>query len=174
MILLLTIKLKTKKITCLVQGDEWKEEEWMQDRSIQQHQTLLQTAQQCQKPSPQHQQLELKGCVIIYSNRCPLGKPNASTTVPQKWVKDDLHFFHQNVARLSLLKEYFPFFTRSAVRLQQLAKWEHCQIFNKIWGNFPISPKTRQRGEESNHGILIPRNNIFCMNYSHVGRLCSY
>ena len=151
MILLLTIKLKTKKITCLVQGDEWKEEEWMQDRSIQQHQTLLQTAQQCQKPSPQHQQLELKGCVIIYSNRCPLGKPNASTTVPQKWVKDDLHFFHQNVARLSLFwQNIFPF-----SRVQQLgynnSPNESTVKFSTKFGAISLSP--RKHGKEVKNPI---------------------
>jgi len=37
------------------------------------------------------------------------------------------------------LNEYFPVFTCWAVWLLQLAKWEHCQIFGKIWGNVPIS-----------------------------------
>ena len=27
-------------------------------------------------------------------------------------------------------------------------------IFDKIWGNFPISPKIGGRGDESDHGIL--------------------
>ena len=48
---------KTKKIICLVPEDEWKEEEEMPDRNIQQHQTSLQTARQCEKPGPQQQQV---------------------------------------------------------------------------------------------------------------------
>ena len=87
----------------------------------------------------------------IASDR-PLGTPNVSATVPQKWVNGDLRIFHQNLARLSLFcKNILP---RCAVRLRQVGEWGNRQIFGKSWGNFSISQKIRGRGDESNHGIL--------------------
>jgi len=41
---------------------------------------------------------KLEGCYwVIHHSK--LATPNASATVPQKWVKGDLRIFHQNVAR---------------------------------------------------------------------------
>ena len=44
---------------------------------------------------------KLEGCYSMILH-CKLSTPNESTLVPQKWVKGDLHIFHQNVAQLSL------------------------------------------------------------------------
>jgi len=74
--------------------------------------------------------------------------PNVPAMVSQKWLKGDLHIFHQNVSRLSLVKEYFPIIICSAVWLRQLAKWGYSQIFAKIWGNFPIYAKTRDEANK--------------------------
>jgi len=38
------------------------------------------------------------------ASRSPLGTPNASATLPQKWVKGDWRIFHPNVTRLSLVQ----------------------------------------------------------------------
>jgi len=76
--------------------------------------------------------------------------------------KRNLCSFHQNVGQLSLFsKAYFSAFKCCAVWLR------HHQIFAKICGNFPISPKIGGAGKESNHGILKLHHTLNCSKHTH-------
>jgi len=84
---------------------------------------------------------------------------NETATLPQKWVKGDLRIFHLNVARLSLFRKTISRFSYVApFGYNNAANKGTVNFFGEIWGNFPISPKTGGRGDDTNHRILKPHH----------------
>jgi len=60
--------------------------------------------------------------------------------------KERLRSFHQNVGRLSLSKEHFPFSRVVPFGYDKWANEGTVKFFGKIWGNFPTIPTTGGRG----------------------------
>jgi len=61
-----------------------------------------------------------------------------------KMIKVDLHIFHQNVERLSLFqKSVFLFSHVEPFGYDNVPNEGYCQIFGKIWGQFPHLHKNR-------------------------------
>jgi len=70
--------------------------------------------------------------------------------LPPKWVKGDLHSFHQNVGQLSVFQpNIFLFSNVAPFGYNKSANEGIITFLGKIWGHFPFSTKIGEQGDES-------------------------